>query len=153
MQDNRNVRALPSPSLPRRTLHTTPSLSTPLCDRDDTDRVAPSFLGGKMKHAIRYDLTCLCLCVLNLSASHRYADGKSKKDFGTFLEYSPRGGVIADGTGLGKTATVLGLIFSEPKTTQFGACVRCVLTRNSFSSLPCPTECPCGIRGTGHVLG
>ena len=49
-----------------------------------------------------------------------YADGRSKNDFGTFLEYTPKGGVIADGTGLGKTATVLGLIFSEPKTTQYG---------------------------------
>jgi len=41
--------------------------------------------------------------------------------FNTFLDYNPRGGVIADGTGLGKTAVMIGLILSEPERQDLGA--------------------------------
>ena len=35
-------------------------------------------------------------------------------------EYDMRGGVLADGPGMGKTATLLGLILSEPKFASLG---------------------------------
>ena len=41
-------------------------------------------------------------------------------DFNTFLEYKPRGGVIADSTGMGKTASVIGLALTEPASDGIG---------------------------------
>ena len=40
-------------------------------------------------------------------------DGSLGSDFGTFLDYKSRGGVLADAVGLGKTCTAIALALSD----------------------------------------
>ena len=47
-------------------------------------------------------------------------DNVLKKIEGTFLSYKIRGGCLSDEVGMGKTATVIGLILAETRSTRHG---------------------------------
>ena len=51
---------------------------------------------------------------------HFLRDSFTGKSLGTFLDYEVKGGCLCDAVGVGKTATVLALICSEPRNSNLG---------------------------------